>query len=157
MVTGGSFFSRGSKVRYSGRVERELADDYGLDSLRSSRDQDTQSPENQSRRSRSQAYTSRRSTSEPLRADYDEGEEEDEEDLGDDLSLDQPSRRHPRSQSHSVDRMGRRDIRLSRLHEDGSSWKPLRKRDSALKSLVFRFIFVSFCLVLLFESFRFAW
>ena len=30
VVTGGSFFSRGSRVRYSGRVERELSEDLAL-------------------------------------------------------------------------------------------------------------------------------
>lgn len=168
MVTGGSFFSRGSKVRYSGRVERELADDFGLD--HSVRSGGGQAPENgaaaANRRSRSQAYASRRSASEPL-GDYDAGEEEDDEDLGDDdASVDRAaqhhaSRRHQhRSHSHSADRTGRHQ-RLSRLHEDGSSVAvPYRNQRDALMSIVYRFVFVSFCLAFLsvsLVSLRFAW
>ena len=109
VVTGGSFFSRGSKVRYSGRVERELAEDVV-----------SSSTEAGSRASRSQreAYASRRSTSEPIR-DFDE----DEEECDDDLSFDN-NRRH-RSIERNATRQRRDDMSVpGRRHhhdQDGSS------------------------------------
>lgn len=106
-MTGGSFFSRGSKVRYSGRVERELAEDVVLGSVDQPRG-----------RQQREAYGSRRSTSEPIR-DFDDDDEDDE---ADDLSFD-----HPRPSRHrSVERSTRRRDDLgvpSRHHrhqEDGN-------------------------------------
>lgn len=118
-MTGGSFFSRGSKVRYSGRVERELAEDVILSvaAVAAAVGGGDQAGPGARGRSQREAYASRRSTSEPIR-DFDD---EDEDDEADDLSFD-----HPRPSRHrSIERNARRRDDLSvpsrhRHHDDGS-------------------------------------
>ncbi|XP_057377452.1 FERM domain-containing protein 3-like [Daphnia carinata] len=85
VVTGGSFFSRGSKVRYSGRVERELAlEEVALLAAAAASQEHPTDPTD--RRHRSASYASRRSTSEPISGDgFEYGDDEEETD---DLSFD---------------------------------------------------------------------
>ncbi|XP_032795356.2 FERM domain-containing protein 5 isoform X2 [Daphnia magna] len=85
VVTGGSFFSRGSKVRYSGRVERELAlEEVALLAAAAASQEHPTDPAD--RRNRSATYASRRSTSEPISGDGFEYADDEEE--TDDLSFD---------------------------------------------------------------------
>ncbi len=129
VVTGGSFFSRGSKVRYSGRVERELAlEEVALLAAAAASSQDhpdgvggeghpgadgtsSSSGATGGRRHRSAAYASRRSASEPIRGDdFDDDYEDDcEEEETDDFSFD----RH-----RSGERNTPNGSRRSRNHDD---------------------------------------
>ena len=77
MVTGGSFFSRGSKVRYSGKVERELSmcEQQELDAAGGAGPPAVPTPSSASAVRARQAYAARRSSSLPLRdfGDDDQG------------------------------------------------------------------------------------
>lgn len=115
MVTGGSFFSRGSKVRYSGRVERELSEEIKFPSaagvggsVPSARRRVgevnstvaaaaaalmTRGVTSASlnvgagRNQRVEAFAARRSASEPVNHDYDDDEGDYEEEEEEDLSF----------------------------------------------------------------------
>lgn len=120
VVTGGSFFSRGSKVRYSGRVERELAlEEVALLAAAAASQED----DAVDRRNRSATYASRRSTSEPIRGDGFDYEEDEEE--TDDLSFDRhrsTERNTPngsRRRNHDDDPLPRQ--RHRQHDQDGSS------------------------------------
>lgn len=117
MVTGGSFFSRGSKVRYSGRVERELSEEIKFPStagvggsvpparrrvgevnstvaaaaaaLMTRGVTSASLNAGAGRNQRVEAFAARRSASEPVNHDYDddEGDYEEEEEEEEDLSF----------------------------------------------------------------------
>jgi hypothetical protein len=154
VVTGGSFFSRGSKVRYSGRVERELAleevallaaaaaasnqehDDGGGSELNPADPASMSSSGATGRRHRSAAYASRRSASEPIRGDDFEDYEDDEEET-DDLSFDRPHRSTERNTPNGSRRSRNHDDPLPRQRhhhdQDGSSASASTKTSSLSK------------------------